>query len=330
MDNLLNADIFFLLLPLIILVSQVVIWLYRKKYQAIIATCIFLIIFFEIIFFTEKIFSVLLLPYVLPALLLGLLTSSALFSINLISRFLFSLFILFGSLQMSAWNISFIYSYIIAIFAVLLHGIIENHYLLSARVTELISSNLEFRRQLMHLSVTLALAGLIFFNFLNLFSVIFITFLGLTLSLFAKKRRLPVISHLLDTFERPQAGKKLPGRGVIFLFVSSSFLLFFFPLKIIFFALIITAVGDAISPIIGILFGRKKLPWNRQKHWEGLLMSNIVTTLVLIWGMEFAPAFICSAITMFAESLSLKIWDREIDDNIVVPLTAAISLSVFS
>lgn len=189
------------------------------------------------------------------------------------------------------------------------------------------NSKLELRRQLLHFIVTSTLALLIYLNFFDFYAVVVITFIGILISIFSKKFKIPIIKFFLNKFEREENMRNFPGRGVVLLFATTSLLLFFLEKNIVFLALVITAVGDSISPLFGIFLGKKKLFWNQSKHWEGFIASVLFSFLALICFVKPLTALIVSLITMGIETLSLKVFDREVDDNILVPLIAAILLA---
>lgn len=189
-----------------------------------------------------------------------------------------------------------------------------------------IDQRLELRRQICHLILVTVLAFAVRFELLDALDLSFFLAAGTILALIVRARFLPLISPLLDLLERPAERRRLPGRGVIILFLATILLLAVFPPIIVFYALLITAVGDAVGPLLGLFYGRHKLPWNRAKHWEGLLGSILVTGLVLTPNLGPSAALISAAAAMIAESVPLAFGGRCLDDNLIVPFTAAITL----
>ena len=79
--------------------------------------------------------------------------------------------------------------------------------------------------------------------------------------------RLPVIAGLIENTQRDD--ERFPLTAVEFLgsiLVIGSLLheFWFFP------AIAVLAFGDGAAGLVGVHFGRHKLPWNRKKSWEGL------------------------------------------------------------
>ncbi len=110
----------------------------------------------------------------------------------------------------------------------------------------------------------------------------------------------------------------------------------------------ILAFGDGMASVVGMAYGRRRLPWNPEKTWAGTLAYWIFGTLgasVLLWwtatnplglsllasvnsgGREISIGFvllICAltaAFAAFVESLAMAV-----DDNIAVPLLAGLVL----
>ena len=100
------------------------------------------------------------------------------------------------------------------------------------------------------------------------------------------------------------------------------------------------AVGDAVSNIAGRAWGRKRIPWSKEKTWVGsaaYVLSSWAVSLVLVWwtaagtgALLPAPAVVVLACLAAAvagaivESLPLAI-----DDNVTSPLAAALVLAAF-
>jgi uncharacterized protein (TIGR00297 family) len=93
---------------------------------------------------------------------------------------------------------------------------------------------------------------------------------------------------------------------------------------------VILAFGDGFATVIGRALPIAELPWNHRKSWGGLLAFTIAASLgvlavVRIFHIALSAPLIAAVLACaILESLPLGI-----DDNIVVPLTAAIVLLVF-
>ncbi len=89
------------------------------------------------------------------------------------------------------------------------------------------------------------------------------------------------------------------------------------------------AFGDGIATLTGIHFGKRKLPWNKEKSWVGLLSSLIsgyIAMVFLIWwvGTRYGllnkyELFIAPAIVAISSSFVETIKIR-LDDNLSIPI----------
>ena len=91
------------------------------------------------------------------------------------------------------------------------------------------------------------------------------------------------------------------------------------------------AFGDGAAAIGGRLWGRRRLPWNQDKTWAGLLSFWVGGTLavwcVLSWVTSELPLddfrFVAVAVTALAAAL-VESSNQRLDDNITVPMVAAL------
>lgn len=102
----------------------------------------------------------------------------------------------------------------------------------------------------------------------------------------------------------------------------------------------ILAFGDGMASVMGMAFGRRRLPWNPDKTWLGTATYWVFGTLaaaVLVWwtvtdpvggggrpiglGLVIAAAVVTALVAALVESLPLGL-----DDNIRVPLLAGLVL----
>lgn len=95
----------------------------------------------------------------------------------------------------------------------------------------------------------------------------------------------------------------------------------------------ILAFGDGMASVVGMTFGRAKLPWNPRKSWAGslgyLLFGTAGATTLLLWTVpgrySFAFALaVCAAATAFAALLESL--PQGLDDNLGVPLVTGLLL----
>lgn len=183
----------------------------------------------------------------------------------------------------------------------------------------------EIKRQAFHIScgiIVLVLLNFVHKNTVAAFLFV-LSLLGLAISFLSRTRKLPMIDRMLDVFDREEHRESFPGRGAIALAFGFFLALFFFKLQIARAAILIVAIGDSLSHLIGKHFGKVDLPYNRLKKIEGIVAGGVLAKLAALIYIPFIPALAASAITMFVESLPLKI-----DDNLFLPVVAGIVLSL--
>lgn len=189
-----------------------------------------------------------------------------------------------------------------------------------------IKDKFELRRQIGHLMAGVIIALLIKYSFLNREILFGVLVVGGILSIASRKYKIPFVYQILTFFERPKEIKKFPGKGSFFLVMGAFLSVLFFPKDIALAAITIMAVGDAITTIIGTYFGKIKNPLNPKKHLEGTFVAIIFSTLAAFSFVSFEKAFLASVTGMLIESLTVRFLDKAIDDNVLIPLVAGITL----
>ena len=187
-----------------------------------------------------------------------------------------------------------------------------------------ITDKLELRRQTAHLIIGSLIVFFLKLQLLNAYLLFFITAAGGILVLFARKTRIPIIHKCLEYFERPHHMAKFPGRGSFYLFLGASLATFIFEKNIAMAAIMILAVGDSVTNIVGRYFGMIQNPFNDKKKLEGTIIAIVLSTLAALIFVPIWPAFLASTIAMGLESLNLG-WKKrsiELDDNVMIPLVA--------
>lgn len=141
---------------------------------------------------------------------------------------------------------------------------------------------------------------------------------------FKRNIRLPVVSKIIETTERPDVIENTPGKGaMMFLIGALLSLLIFSNVKIACASILILALGDGVSTIVGVKVGRHKIFYNRAKSWEGTLAGFALALAGALALVPYQIALAGSLAGMFIESLPLKI-----DDNFSMPLFSAFAMSM--
>lgn len=184
---------------------------------------------------------------------------------------------------------------------------------------------LEIRRNLFHLVFGIVLVVLIFYNVLGLEHLFFLLILGMTLSLVSLHWSVPVISWFLKKFERKGT---FPGKGALMLVLGYILVLGLFQKETALAAMTILAVGDSISPLVGMHFGKTKHPLNNIKLLEGtiagIVAGGLGASLFVPWWQALVSAFVALCV----EALEIKFHKLMIDDNIIVPLIAGLTIII--
>lgn len=128
-----------------------------------------------------------------------------------------------------------------------------------------------------------------------------------------KKRRtlLGKLSNRLLPFERSDAR---PFLGAIAYLAGVGLSLVTFPSQA---ALSVTvlSVGDSVSTLVGVRWGRHKLHFNKAKSYEGLLAGFLLSFTACLVFTTPSMALAASFIGMLIEALPIKV-----NDNISVPI----------
>jgi dolichol kinase len=202
---------------------------------------------------------------------------------------------------------------------------LEERYGIFSRFNTLLMSTLEIRRQIFHTLFGILLVFLIKVYLVTVDTLVIILLCAIPLIYLIKKYKAPFFLYrILSFFERKKHLERFPARGIFFFLVGTFLVLLFFPERIAIAAIMILAFGDSITNIIGRYFGKWQIWYNPKKHWEGTLAGIFFS---LIGASLFVPlwtAFLGSLTAMLIETLDIRIGPFDIDDNILIPLVAAV------
>lgn len=190
----------------------------------------------------------------------------------------------------------------------------------------------ELHRQIFHIFlgvIIVLLLDLGFFHDIAIFGIVLrdieiivIIILRVILSSLTKKVKIPIIHQLLQKFERKEELKKFPGKGIIFYFIGIYTALLLFPRKIALASIMVLALGDSISHLYGLHFGKIKHPLSKTKFIEGTIAGFAAGFLGALVFLPWHEAFLASSAAMIVEAIEIKIGTQQVDDNLIVPLVA--------
>ena len=196
---------------------------------------------------------------------------------------------------------------------------------------KIMNIHFELRRQIAHIVIGFTSIIGIQSGLITTRDIGFIFLGGLFLLLAYKKYpdKIPIVTPLLSFFERKKDRLNFPGKGSFFLILGIFLSLVLFSQQIALTAIAILSIGDAVTNIVGRYFGEIENPLNPKKTIEGSLVGFFFSLAIASFFVSFWPAFFASAGAIFVESLRLKVGNLEIDDNVVIPLTAGWILTLW-
>ena len=185
--------------------------------------------------------------------------------------------------------------------------------------------NLEIRRQLMHILLGLAIVTLIYYKIFNIITLPLVIIAGFLISHYSRTAEIPVINWFLKKFERKRHLKAFPGRGVLFYFIGTLAVMPF-PRDIALASVMILAFGDSVSHLFGVHFGKITHPLSDKKFIEGGIVGFFAGLVGAMFFINPGEAAIGAFAAMVAEAIEVKIGRRQVDDNLIVPLVAALTI----
>ncbi|MBT3465170.1 hypothetical protein HOD20_00280 [archaeon] len=189
----------------------------------------------------------------------------------------------------------------------------------------------EYRRKIFHLFLGFFTLIIINYELINLDSLklILISFLviGITLSILSRKYNIPIVSTLLNKFERKKYLKKFPGKGALFYLAGVLYSITFFSKEIALASITILVLGDTFANIIGRYYGKTRLHISKTKLLEGTVAGIIIATIGAMHFVSFSEALFGSMFAMVIEAVELEYF--QFDDNFSVPVAAGIAISIF-
>ena len=190
---------------------------------------------------------------------------------------------------------------------------------------------LEARRQIIHLLYGPILVLLYHYQIINISLLLGMIIGGAFASFLIKREKLSLLAKILSFFERDHHMEKFPGRGILFFTIGAYLCLLLFDAHIAYAGILILSVGDALTNIFGRHFGRIKTKLNPNKFIECTIVGILASIPIAYY---FVPtifaAIAASCIAMFLEMPHIKIFEFEIDDNLLIPLGASFTLSLFT
>jgi dolichol kinase len=189
---------------------------------------------------------------------------------------------------------------------------------------------LEIRRQIVHFLYGPLLVSLHYYGILSENMILGMIIGGAIASYLIKNEKLSTAAKILAFFERDHHMKQFPGRGILFFTIGAYLCLMLFEQNIAYAGILILSTGDAVTNIVGRHFGRIKTKLNPDKYIEGTFVGILVSIPIAYYFVPDIRAAVTTAIVaMFIEMPHIKVSEFEIDDNLIIPLIASFTLSLF-
>ena len=184
------------------------------------------------------------------------------------------------------------------------------------------TNNFELNRQMFHLFLGIAIVLLLMYGFLDKGIILILIILGIILSIISRKTKIPIIHHLLEKFERKKEIETFPGKGTIFYFIGVYISLLLFPREIAMASIMVLALGDSISHMYGLHYGKIKHPFSNTKFLEGTIAGFIAGFIGAWMFLPWHEALFASLAAMIVESIEIKLGTEQVDDNLIIPVVA--------
>lgn len=189
---------------------------------------------------------------------------------------------------------------------------------------------LEIRRQILHIFYGFALLFLYHNGILDNNILLGMIIGGAAASIMVKKEKLSPVRRILSFFERDHHLAQFPGRGVLFFTIGSYLTLLLFQKDVAYAGIMILSVGDAVSNIVGRSLGKIKTKLNPNKFIEGNIAGILISVPFAYYFFPNVYAVLAACtVGMFLEIPYIKILGFEIDDNLLIPLGASFTLTLF-
>jgi len=189
---------------------------------------------------------------------------------------------------------------------------------------------LEIRRQIIHILYGPLLILLYHYRIINTSLLLGMIVGGAVASYLIKREKLSIIARVLSLFERDHHMQQFPGRGILFFTIGAYLCLMIFEQTIAYAGILILSVGDAVTNIVGRHFGKIKTKLNPEKFIEGTFVGVLVSIPIAYYFVpDIWAAITASIVAMFLEMPHIKVSEFEIDDNLLIPLGASFTLSLF-
>lgn len=181
---------------------------------------------------------------------------------------------------------------------------------------------LEIRRKILHFCFGIAMILIILFVPNIKWILFFLLIIGIMLSFICMYTKVPLLSFIIEKFERPKQKKVLPGKGMMFFVAGSLLVLKLFPLSIALASIAILTFSDPF-------FSIEKRTFNgffKTKKFTNILIGFVSASIAASFFVSPVKALVASFFAIVAESITIFLGTEPVDDNILIPLIAGTAL----
>jgi dolichol kinase len=183
-------------------------------------------------------------------------------------------------------------------------------------------TKLELKRQASHILLGLLIVALLYFDIIGPLVLAVAACLAALFS-YARKRgfTIAILEPLLKHLERESEKERMRAKGLIFYLLGATFAVLLFPKDIALASIMILAIGDSVSRLVGP-YGYLKHPLNSERFMEGVIIGGTAAAVGAMLFVPFIHAVAASAVAMFLEGVDIEISDFKLDDNLTIPLVS--------
>lgn len=191
-------------------------------------------------------------------------------------------------------------------------------------------NELEIKRKLFHMIAGIMLVILVDTKILNVLTLTIILILGILTSLITRKTKIPVFYWFLENMDRKEDLKKYPGVGAVNFLAGCLLVIVLFENNLALASILVLSIGDAVSSLIGIHFGKTIHPLNNKKLIEGTIAGIILSFFAASIFISYKEALVAATAGMIIEAIELKVHKEFIiNDNITIPLVSGLAVYIF-
>ena len=184
----------------------------------------------------------------------------------------------------------------------------------------------EARRKTFHF-IGFLLVGLYYYSTKQI--VILVASLALLASLGAEYIRLRTYPHRLFDFlvkKMLRGHERTSMAAYVYWFAGSLPVILLLSKPIAILTLAVTLLGDTLAALVGVGFGRHRLPTNSSKSWEGTVAGTATSFLVaFIISLNLPLSIVAAAAYAGVDTIKIPI-----DDNFLMPLLIGFLLQIAS